>query len=168
MSQASSETSFYDLEYVSTVARRINIAVDKKELTSVNGKKRPVTVFSEANKKSKCVGFSGRSNSSDPGAQGVKFVKTMQEHIAESTFKKFNMHCVWGHTFGTAVRSVPDDSKVVRSMSKLHSVKVAVNAAILSANVDQAVADSETSSSHAPVFNTRGIVVFAHIMYLKS
>jgi hypothetical protein len=74
MSQTSSETSFYDLEYVSAVARRIDNAVDKKEFTSVDGKKRPVTVFSEANKKSKYVGFSGRSNSSDPGVQGVNFV----------------------------------------------------------------------------------------------
>jgi hypothetical protein len=47
---------------------------------------------------------------------------------------------------------------MVRSLSKRHSVKVAVNAALLSANVDQAaVTDKKTFSLHAPVFNTRGI-----------
>jgi transposase InsO family protein len=164
MSQAS-EASFYDLEYVSAVARRIDNAVDKKEFTSVGGKKRPVAdgavVVSSEAKKSKYAGSSGRSNSSRPGGQTVKFVskfgKTMQEHMAERTCKKCNMHYVRGHTCGTAVRSAPDGSKVVRSMSKRQSVKAAVDAALLSARVDQAMANNKSVTVHASVPNTRGI-----------
>lgn len=64
MSQAP-ESSFYDLDYVSAVARRIDNAVDKKESNPSNGKKRSfpdgafVSASSEAKKSKYASGFSG-------------------------------------------------------------------------------------------------------------
>lgn len=109
MSQAP-EFSFYNLDYASAVASKIDNAVDKKKSHFAGGKKRPssnnafVPVSSEAKKSRYALRSFGavRAPSSGHAAKFVSpFGKTIQEHIVECTCKDCNLH----YSRGTAVRS---------------------------------------------------------------
>lgn len=99
MSQAL-EPSFYNLDYISAVSRKIGHAVEKKKSHSAGGKERPCSgnaffpVFSEAKKSKYAPGLSGHAS---------KFRKTMPEHIVERTCKDCNQHYSRGHSVGITV-----------------------------------------------------------------
>ncbi|CAO0800620.1 unnamed protein product [Mucor circinelloides] len=155
MGQAS-ESSFYDVDFVSSVARRLDIAVDKKLGKVASGlsgapKKRDAEssnlVISGEAKKSKYSSvaggdsgsrghgrFSGAYDGNQKGKFVSKFGKTMAEHIAERTCKDCNGHYGKGHAgnCGTAIRSGSGGSKVVRMMRKRQNVQSMVDAALAS------------------------------------
>jgi len=169
MGQAS-ESSFYDVDFVSSVARRLDIAVDKKLGKVASGlsgapKKRDAEssnlVISGEAKKSKYSSDSGsRQHGRSFGAAHdgnhkgkfvSKFGKTIAEHIAERTCKDCNGHYGKGHAgnCGTAIRSGSGGgSKVVRMMRKRqNNIQSMVDAAVNSELGNRVVQEKKGVSS---------------------
>ncbi|KAK4518183.1 uncharacterized protein ATC70_001534 [Mucor velutinosus] len=146
MSQAS-ETSFYDIDYMSSVARRLDATIEKKVGNGVDrlgSRKREadashLPVSNEAKKSrwyeapssSGARGASSRRSNSgvrDPWVS--KFGKTMAQHRAEQSCKECNGHYGKGHSCATGGSSGP--TKTVRMMTKRPTVQSMVDKALAS------------------------------------
>ena len=166
------ESSFYDIDYVCAVARRMGIAVDKRlgKIASGGGaaKKRDAEssdlVVSNEAKKSKFYSapatdsgrgndHSGRGNYS--GSRGnalTKFGKTFKEHIAERICWDCNGPYSKGHRCNTAVRTGSGgNAKVVRMMRKRPTIQSMVTAALDSELGGRVLEEKKGASSGSAV-----------------
>jgi hypothetical protein len=154
------ESAYYDVDYVSAVARRLDIAVDERIGKVASGgaaKKRDAEsssspVSSEA-KKSKWYSAPSEGGK-DHSAGGYKdrvskFGKTMAEHMEERTCRRCNGHYGKGHRCNTAVRSGsgPNDAKVLRMMSRRNHMKARITAALDSELGRQMIEEKKGASS---------------------
>ncbi|KAI8635771.1 hypothetical protein BD408DRAFT_427196, partial [Parasitella parasitica] len=165
MSQAQ-ESSFYDIDYVSAVARRLDMAEKTvKPSNATAGSKRSaenIPVSYEA-KKSRYApasdsraGTSFSSSSSDRNSKLSKFGKTFAQHVADGLCFTCNRTYSKGHRCATAVRTVsPGDAtssrKVLRAMGTKkkpkNTIDAVVKAALLSVRVDEALSTRKKASS---------------------
>ncbi|KAK4514847.1 uncharacterized protein ATC70_002452 [Mucor velutinosus] len=145
MSQAS-EASFYDIDYMSSVARRLDTTIEKvgKDVDRLGSRKREadashLPVSNEAKKSrwyeepssSGARGASSRrSNSGIRDPRVSKFGKTMAQHRAEQSCKECNGHYGKGHSCANGGSSGP--TKTVRMMMKRPTVQSMVNKALAS------------------------------------
>ncbi|CAO3643495.1 unnamed protein product [Mucor fragilis] len=152
------ESAFYDVDYVSAVARRLDIAVDERIGKVASGgaaKKRDaesssLPVSSEA-KKSKwylAPSEGGKNHSVGDYKDSVsKFGKIMVEHMEEHTCRRCNGRYGKGYRCNTAVRSGPSDAKVLRMMSKRSNMKARSTAALDSELGLQLIEEKKGASS---------------------
>ncbi|GAN03170.1 hypothetical protein MAM1_0035c02621 [Mucor ambiguus] len=126
------ESCFYDLDFVSAVARRVDLAkrdrVDYNASSGGSARKRPsdIPVSAEA-KKSKYAAMPLSSPAAGYEKKGPwvsKFGKTMKEHVAERTCNDCNGYFGKGHSCNGAICTPPSSSarggsnKVLRVMTK--------------------------------------------------
>jgi hypothetical protein len=123
------ESSFYDLEFVSAVARRVDltkrdrVSYDASSVGSARKRPSDISVSAEA-KKSKYAAMPPSSPSvvyEKKSPWVSKFGKTMREHVAEGTCKDCNGYFGKGHDCNVAIRtsscSRGGSNKVLRAMT---------------------------------------------------
>ncbi|CEP16403.1 hypothetical protein [Parasitella parasitica] len=163
MGQAS-EQSFYDINYLSAVARRLEMAVGSKagngDGSSSGGRRKRESsdVFSTSQelKKSKHAPAAVRSvvaEAARPSGVKPKFVsrfgKTIGEHIADRTCKDCNGPFTKGHKCGTGVRGGAGGAggKTIRVMAKGPSAKAAAKSALRAVRVNPVVNERSVGAS---------------------
>ncbi|KAI8636614.1 hypothetical protein BD408DRAFT_448318 [Parasitella parasitica] len=169
------ESSFYDLDYVTSVARRLDLAVDNGGIAfaarTISGKKRDADVAiaaSSESKKSKYYPGSSVGSASPSGAAAKpvqfksylalsKFGNTFAEHVAEGLCFSCNQQHFKRHRCNTGVRTGQSGgkgaNKVLRTMSKKQrkgAIDAAVSAALLAAKVDSAIESKKNASAASP------------------
>ncbi|KAI8637097.1 hypothetical protein BD408DRAFT_67542, partial [Parasitella parasitica] len=161
----SNEASFYDVEFVCSVARRIELSVDNRRNGGSSKKKRGIsqTTIVEASaelKKSKyapveVVKQSGAGVGGRSAEKTGRFGKTFQQHLDENTCARCNQDRPKGvyHRCHTAIRSHEGGNKVLRVMTKTGTkpkpkinIGEAIKTALLVAEADKAVEKAKSVS----------------------
>ncbi|CEP12797.1 hypothetical protein [Parasitella parasitica] len=176
-----SEQSFYDINYLSGVARRLEMAVGSKAGNGVDSsggrrKRESSDVFSTSQelKKSKhapAFVSSVVAEAARPFGVKTKFVsrfgKTIGEHIADRTCKDCNGPFTNGHKCGTGVRGGAGgaDGKTIRVMAKGPSAKAAAKSALRAIFVNPVVNEKSVRDS---VVSLAASFVGAHVVDISD